>query len=197
MRTTTIIGIGAALLLAAGCSSSHPAAAPVATQSSAAPAVSASSAAPNPSSSPQGDGKPLGTAQTATSSSDGVTIKVTASSYKVITLSADNQELAAAGTKVALVQATGCLVSYSGGNAVSFTWSPWTLVTSSGATVTPLSAHGTADFPGSLYPNDSQSATLVGRCRSGLIPFSLANVTGTPVMVEYNVSGVVLDWNIG
>lgn len=189
MRSIKLAAFGAALLLAAGCSSSHPA--PAAASGSPVAGQSSPAASPSPSASPSGLGVALGTART--ESAQGEAIKVTALSYKVITLTADNQELAASGTKVALVQAEGCLT---GGGDVTFTWSPWTLVTSSGATVTPFSAYGTRDFPGSLYPNDSTVATPAGRCRSGLIPFSLAGVSGTPVAVEYNTDGIVLDWRV-
>lgn len=186
MRSTTAVSAAAALLLAAaGCSSSHPApaAAPSNSRSaSTAPSSPAASASPSPSAA--AGGFPLGTVHSA-KGSDGVTVKMTASSYKVVTL---------AGEKIALVQAEGCLVAYSG--PVSFTWSPWTLVTTGGATVTPLSHFVTNDFPGSLYPNDPQSATPVGRCRSGLIPFSLNDVTGMPAMVEYNSASVVMDWRV-
>lgn len=190
MRSIKPVAVLAALLLAAGCSSSHPAPAAAPPSSPAVvPAQSSPAAVPSPSAS--GLGVALGTAQTA--SAQGEAIKVTASSYKVVTLTADNQELASAGTKIALVQAEACLTS---GADVAFTWSPWTLVTSNGSTVTPLSAYGTRDFPGSLYPNDSTVATPAGRCRSGLIPFSLAGVSGSPAAVEYNVQGIVMDWSV-
>ena len=188
MRSVMPVTVLAALLLAAGCSSSHPAPAAAPSSSPAAPAPT-SPAAVSPSAS--GLGVALGTAQTA--SGQGEAIKITASSYKVVTLTADNQELAAAGTKIALVRAEGCLSS---GADVAFTWSPWTLVTADGATVKPLSTYGTRDFPGSLYPNDSTVATPAGRCRSGLILFSLAGVSGSPVAVEYNTQGIVLDWHV-
>jgi hypothetical protein len=175
----------------AGCSSPRPGAvAAVTTTHPASPA--ATTAATSPSAS--GLGVALGKPQSATALS--VTIKATAVSYRVITLTSANEELLPSGTKVALIQATGCVTANGSGDEIGLTWSPWTLVTSTGATVEAIGAHGTSDFPGSLYPDDSTVATPTGRCRSGLIPFSLAGVSGTPAAVEYNVHGIVLDWAV-
>lgn len=191
MRTSTTVTALAMALLLAGCSSSQP------TQVAASPSSQAASAqasgAASPSASVLGDA--LGTAQTA--SALGVTIKATSSSYSVVTLTGSNQETLPTGTKVAVIQAQGCVTVNTSGSDVAMTWKPWTLVTSTGATVQPLDVYGTNDWPGSLYPNDSNTATPAGRCRAGLVPFSLAGVSGVPVAVEYNVHGIVLDWNVG
>lgn len=196
MRKTLLCAALLSAAAVAGCSSSTtPAAAPAAPASSAAASASPSPAPATSAADPSPTGTPLGSAQSA--SALGVTIKATPATYKVITLSADNAEQAAAGTQVALVQAMACVTANNSGQGIALTWTPWTLVTTDGATVKPLDTYEAKDFPGSLYPNDSQSATPVGRCRSGLIPFSLAGITGAPAMVEYNVHGIVLDWALG
>jgi hypothetical protein len=189
VKTATAAG----LLLAAvtACSSSSPA--PAASNVAASSAQASASVASSPSAS--GLGVAIGTAQSA--SALGVTIKATTTSYTVVTLTGSNQETLPAGTKVAIIQAQGCVTANTSGSQVAMTWKPWTLVTSTGATVQPLSVYGTKDWPGSLYPNDSTTATPAGRCRTGLIPFSLAGASGVPVAVEYNVHGVVLDWALG
>jgi hypothetical protein len=194
MRPVTFAA-AAVVLLTAGCSSSRPApAAALPNSPSASASQSSPAAAPPPSASSSQLGQALGAAQSA--SALGVTIKATASRYSVVALSASNQETLPAGTKVALVQAQGCVTANSSGSDVAMTWKPWTLVTSTGATVQALSVYGDADWPGSLYPNDSAAATPAGRCRSGLIPFSLTGVSGSPAAVEYNVHGIVLDWRV-
>lgn len=184
-------------LAAAACSSNAPQANTAAstkpsTSTSAAPA----SAAASPSPSPTNTGKTLGTEQTFVDSSDAVTVKVTATSYQVTTLTNENQELAKAGTKVALVGVRMCIVADKSGQGVGLTWSPWSVLTAAGAAYTPPTAYGTQDWPGPLYPNDASLTYHAGTCRSGLIPFMFTG-TDQPVTVEYNARGGVYDWRIG
>lgn len=160
----------------------------------------ATSASATPSSSPSATaadaaGKPLGTEQTATDTGDGVTVRVTASKYQVVTLGEENQELQKAGTKVGLVAARMCIVTDTAGQGVGLSWTPWSALTAGGAAYTPPSAWGTSDWPGALYPNDSGATYHAGTCRSGLIPFVYTG-PDQPVTVEYNVQGIVLDWRV-
>lgn len=194
MRRTRLVLAAALTAAAAGCSSSTTSPAAVGSSTSPASVPSSVAASSSPSASSSALGSPLGSAQSATAL--GVTIKATAVSYRVITLTASNEELLPAGTRVALVQATGCVTANKSGDGIGLTRAPWSLVTSTGATVQPLSAHGADDWPGSLYPDDSTVATPSGRCRSGLVPFSLKGVTGSVAAVEYNVHGIVLDWSV-
>lgn len=154
------------------------------------------SSVPSPSQSPSGStAAALDTEQTFADTSTGVTVKITAMSYRVITLGSQNQELAKAGTKVALVQARMCVTADKSGTGVGLTWRPWSVLTSAGAAYTPLSAHGTQDWPGALYPNDASATYHAGTCRSGLIPFMFTG-PDEPVTVEYNAHGGVYDWRL-
>lgn len=190
-----------ALAALAACSSTAPAASsatPSAPNTSAAASLSAapSTPAPSPSPSPTASAIPaLGTEQTFANSSLGVTVKVTATSYRVIILGAENQELAHAGQKVALVGVRMCIAADTSGSGVTLTWNAWSVLTAAGAAYTPPSAYGTQDWPGPLYPNDSNLTYHAGTCRSGLIPFMFTGAD-QPVSVEYNAQGGVYDWRL-
>ncbi|HZU54837.1 MAG TPA: hypothetical protein VFA06_03105 [Actinocrinis sp.] len=193
-----ILAASAAALLAAvaACSSTASPTATASSPPSASASPSGTNSSPSPSPSPSGSAAPaLGTEQTFADAGDGVTIKVTATSYRVVTLSTENQELAKAGTKVALVGVRMCVTADKSGNGVGLTWSPLSVLTAAGAAYTPPSAYGTQDWPGPLYPNDANLTYHAGTCRSGLIPF-LFTGADQPVMVEYNAQGGVYDWRL-
>lgn len=192
-RLILLAAIPAALL--AGCSgapataTSSPSASVPSTAPSATTAAS-SPAAPTPTSAPT-----LGTAQTMTGDDD-IATTVTVTTYKVITLSAENQELLPGGTRVALIQVRQCVAADAPG-PVSMSWSPWILITAQSETLTPLDAYGTRDFPGPLYDNDENAAVAAGQCRAGLIPFSLQHVTDAVAQVEYTGYDQPMTWSIG
>lgn len=156
---------------------------------------SSAAASPSPSPSPTSAGVPLGTEQTFASGSNGITVKVTATSYQTVTLTGENQEGLAAGAKVGVVGVRLCLVRDTSGNGIALSWHAWSLVTAGGAVYTPVSAYGTRDWPGPLYPNDESLTYHVGACRSGLIPMPLTG-SDAPVSVEYNTQGGVYDWRL-
>lgn len=201
-RVVAVAGVVAGLVVGvAACSGGN--AAPVAAPTTAAarqpPSPSGTpsrSAAASPSPSPAGNGAGLGTEQTFASAANGITVKVMATSYRVVTLSGENQEGLPAGAKVGVVGVRLCLTRDTGGTGITLTWHPWTLVTASGAVYTPVSAYGTRDWPGTLYPNDQSLTYHVGTCRSGLIPIPLTG-GDAPVSVEYNTQGGVYDWRLG
>jgi len=185
---------------AAGCSSGGgaPTASgrPSASASSPTPSTAPSIAPPSPTpSQAPAQGAPLGTEYTFDDTAHGVTVKVTATSYKVVTLTGENQELLPAGAKIGLVGARVCVVRDASGAGVGLTWNPWSLVTAQGEAYTPVSAYGQGDWPGPLYPNDASLTYHVGTCRAGLIP---VHITGgdVPVQVEYNTQGGVYDWRL-
>lgn len=203
MRGFIIMGaaVAAAAVTLAGCSSSTAPAAAVGTASSpsSAPTSAAPStqAPPSPSPSPSpSHGQALGTTDTPPAL-DGVTVSLTVTAYQVITVSSENQELLPGGTRVALAKVKQCLTGDTSGQGVTMSWGPWTLLTASGESVQAVSAYGTRDFPGPLYDNDSSAVIHAGACRSGLIPFSLQNVSDPIVTVEYNANTIVEDWRVG
>jgi len=190
----------AAAFAVAGCSSS---AAPSAAGAPRSPSSAPTSAAPStqapPSASPSpspSHGQALGTTDNPPAQ-DGVATSLTVTSYQVITVSSRNQELLDGGTRIGLAKVKQCLIEDTGGQGVTMTWYPWVLLTASGESVTPLLAYGTNDFPGPLYDNDSTAIIHKGSCRSGLIPFSLKNVSDPIVTVEYNANSIVEDWHVG
>lgn len=192
VRCGSVIVVAGVLVGAAACSSGSGA---PAAQSSHAPSAPPSSAAASPSPSPTAAGVPLGTEQTFASSSNGITVKVTATSYHTVTLTGENQEGLGAGAKVGVVGVRLCLVRDTSGNGIALSWHTWSLVTADGAVYTPVSAYGTRDWPGPLYPNDESLTYHVGACRSGLIPMVLTG-SDAPVSVEYNTQGGVYDWRL-